>query len=198
MTVTLGTVLSALCYPFFTAFAGGDPVDGPTRVVWQQAMWHFSATLFCSAFWRSMSRLLSRLRGGAYGTASVDAVCCRSIICLSAGAAWRGLWELSRRSVSVEQDLSRPRANDTAITASETPGKSPPKPYRRKPLRPDATTGFRPPPIEAGDRADDQRAAKSRHRTFGGAPAPRATHFGSCPTAKWSYQNDQPSGTGTR
>ena len=160
MTVTLGTVLSALCYPFFTAFAAAILWTGQSTGAWHHAMWHFSATLFSSAFWRCMCLRWSRWLGGACGICFRGRCCCRSIISCQLGCV-AGCVGTEPGSVSVEQDLSRPRANHTAITASSTPRKSPQNHIveDRSAVTPpqDSARAY-----EADDCANDQRAPKSR------------------------------------
>lgn len=95
MAVTLGTVLSALFYPFFTTFALVTSWDR-TGSAWHFAWRSFSATLFVlgiAAIY--IPAIVGLARRGLWGLLPWTLLLPLYYLMVSA-AAWRGLWELSR------------------------------------------------------------------------------------------------------
>ena len=155
---------------------GGDSVDGPINgcvatghvALQRDAVSAWLSGDLCARFCRADAAAL-------VGSASVDAVAAALLSSCQLGCV-AGCVGTEPGSVPVEQDLSRPRANYTAITASETPRKSPQNHIveDRSAVTPpqDSTRSY-----QAGDRADDQRAPKSRSDVWRSLQPRARTHF---------------------
>lgn len=123
MTVTLGTVLSALCYPFFTAFAAAILWTGQSTGVWQQAMWHFSATLFLLGLLAIYVPAFVALTRRRLWDLLPWTLLLPLYYLLVSWAAWRGVWELSQAPF---------RWNKTSHGLARTTRQSPPQKHHAR------------------------------------------------------------------
>jgi cellulose synthase/poly-beta-1,6-N-acetylglucosamine synthase-like glycosyltransferase len=96
MMVTLGTVLSALCYPIFTAFAVAMLWTGQAMGGWQRALWQLSATLFVLGLLAMYVPAIVALARRRLWDLLPWTLLLPLYYLLVSWAAWRGLWELSQ------------------------------------------------------------------------------------------------------